>query len=213
VSFHNNIESIRRRYDFIAPVFPVFELVFLQPPGIRPRAVARLELKHGDSVLEVGCGTGRNLKHLVSVVGPSGTVYGVDCSEGMLEVARRRCSREGWNNVHMQCQDAAQMVLPGPVDAVLFSLSYSVMPEPSKVLARAWEYLRPGKVAVIVDAKLDGVPLSRWMRRPVAWVSKATVLGDPDILPWEHLKVLTPDVKMEEINFGTYFICRGRKHE
>ena len=149
----------------------------------------------------------------MKAVGPSGAVYGVDYSEGMLAKARERCARHQWSNVHLVRQDAAQMTLPGPVDGVLFSLSYAVMPAPRKALARAWEYLRPGKFAAIMDAKLNGVPLGRFMRLPVIWVSKASVLGDPDVLPWEDLKMSTADVEMEEINWGTYYICRGRKHE
>jgi len=43
------------------------------------------------------------------------------------------------------------------------------------------------------------------------WVSRATVLGNPDIRPWEELREITDDVGYEEMQFGTYYICRGRK--
>jgi hypothetical protein len=58
IAFRNSIEQIRRRYQRVAPIYPVFELVFLLPRGIRHRAVHRLGLASRDSVLEVGCGTG-----------------------------------------------------------------------------------------------------------------------------------------------------------
>jgi hypothetical protein len=43
------------------------------------------------------------------------------------------------------------------------------------------------------------------------WASRATVLGNPDIRPWEELREITDDVGYEEVQFETYYICRGRK--
>ena len=90
---------IRLRYNRIAGFFPLFELLFLFPPGIRRKAVRRLQLKPGDSVLEIGCGTGRNLPFLREAVGPEGHIFGVDLSEGMLSKARQLCTRRKWENV------------------------------------------------------------------------------------------------------------------
>jgi hypothetical protein len=39
----------------------------------------------------------------------------------------------------------------------------------------------------------------------------ARVLGHLDRQPWEDFKSFTPQVEVEEINFGTYYICRGTK--
>ena len=154
IAFRNSIEQIRRRYQRLAPIYPVFELVFLLPREIRHRAVHRLGLASGDSVLEVGCGTGRNLRHLVDAVGENGRVYALDCCEQMLRKAGELCKRRGWSNVALLNQDAAQLELPGMVDGVLFSLSYSVMPDPRAAVEAAWKYLRRGKSLVIMDAKL-----------------------------------------------------------
>src|SRR5215813_977290 len=67
-----DLETVRRRYRWLAPIYPFFELVFLLPRGIRNKAVERLGLTAEDTVLEVGCGTGRNLPHLVAAVGAKG---------------------------------------------------------------------------------------------------------------------------------------------
>ena len=68
-----------------------------------------LGLKPGDTVLEVGAGTGRNFPYLVEAVGPSGTVIGVDASPGMLAEARKLIERNGWSNVELLQQDATQL--------------------------------------------------------------------------------------------------------
>ena len=140
-----------------------------------------------------------------------GEVFGIDYSDGMLARARDLSERHQWHNVSLLQQDAAKMLLPGPVDGVLFSLSYTVIPNPTAALEMAWGYLRPKRHVVIMDGKLGHGLLGRLSRPYVTLLSKATVLGDPDRQPWEDLKRLTPQVEMEEVNFGTYYICRATK--
>src|SRR5437899_2162961 len=78
-----------------------------------------------------------------------------------------------------------------------------------EALRRAWEYLRPGGYVVIMDAKLPSGFLGKLLHPFVVWTSRATVLGNPDIRPWEELRELTDDVDCEELQFETYYICRG----
>jgi ubiquinone/menaquinone biosynthesis C-methylase UbiE len=212
IAFRNSIEQIRRRYQRLAPIYPVFELVFLLPRGIRHRAVHRMGLASRDSVLEVGCGTGRNLRHLVDAVGENGRVYALDCCEQMLRKAGKLCQKSGWRNVELLNQDAAQLELPGMVDGVLFSLSYSVMPDPRAAVEASWKYLRPGKSLVIVDGKLARGICGRLSRPWVTWLSKKTILGDPMRLPWGDLGRFDAKVEIQEFNFGTYYICKATKN-
>ena len=202
---------VRRRYNRLAKFFVLFEWLFLLPRGIRRRAVSRLDLKPGARVLEVGCGTGRNLAHLVQAVGAQGHVYGVDLSEGMLQEARELAAKADWHNVTLIQADAACYALPELVDGVIFSLSYAVIPKHREALRRAWEHLRPGGYAVIMDARLPSGLLGKLLRPFVVWTSRATVLGNPDIRPWDELRELTGVVGYEEVQFETYYICRGRK--
>src|SRR5215471_19446039 len=119
---------IRRRYNSLAKYYRVFEWIFLLPRGLRDAAVKRLDLTPGARVLEIGCGTGRNLSRLVRAVGPGGRVYGVDLSDGMLAEAERLRQRHAWSNVTLSRMDAESYLTPEPVDGILFSFSYAVMP-------------------------------------------------------------------------------------
>lgn len=206
-----DVPFVRRRYNRLARFFVFFEWLFLLPPGIRKKAVSRLELKPGDQVLEVGCGTGRNLTPLVQAVGAKGQVFGVDLSEGMLDEARKLCAKAGWRNVELIRSDAASYRMPVAIDGVIFSLSYAVIPHHREALHHAWEQLRPGGYLVIMDAKLPSNLAGKLLHPFVVWASKLTVLGNPDIRPWDELKELADNVEMEEISLGTYYICRARK--
>jgi ubiquinone/menaquinone biosynthesis C-methylase UbiE len=203
---------VRQRYNRLARFFVLFEWLFLLPRSIRSQAVSRLELKQGSRVLEVGCGTGRNLAPLLHAVGPEGHVYGVDLSEGMLAEAKELCTRRGWHNVELIRADAAEYALPEPVDGVIFSLSYAVIPHHQEALRHAWDQLRQGGRLVIMDAKLPSGAVGKLLHPLVVLTSKLTVLGNPDVRPWEELRKLTDDVDYEEAQWGTYYICRGRKH-
>src|ERR1051325_9406141 len=140
---------VRQRYNRLAKFFVFFEWLFLLPRSIRSKAVSRLELKTGSRVLEVGCGTGRNLAPLLEVVGAEGYVYGVDLSEGMLAEAKELCAKREWHNVELIQADAADYVLPEPVDGVIFSLSYAVIPHHQDALRHAWNQLQRGGYLVI----------------------------------------------------------------
>jgi demethylmenaquinone methyltransferase/2-methoxy-6-polyprenyl-1,4-benzoquinol methylase len=206
-----DLSFIRRRYNQISRCFVFFEWLFLLPPGIRRKAIHQLELKPGDRVLEVGCGTGRNLALLREAVGPQGYVYGVDLSDGMLAKAERLVAEKKWDNVTLIRSDAATYTVPEPVDAVIFSLSYATMPHHREVLGHAWHQLRAGKPLVIMDAKLPPGMSGKLLRPACLWVMRLTVLGNPDIRPWDELRELTEDFDMQEQLFGTYYVCRGRK--
>ena len=206
-----DLPFIRHRYDRIANYFLLFEWLFLLPPGIRRRTISRLQLNPGNSVLEIGCGTGRNLRLLHQAVGSTGNIYGVDLSEGMLQKAKELCANKRLANVSLIRSDALHYSPPEEVDAVLFSLSYATMPHHKQVLEHAWRQLKPGGKLVIMDAKLPSGILGKALLPYSLWIMKKTVLGNPLIRPWEELRSLTEEFSMEEFLFGTYYISCGRK--
>jgi ubiquinone/menaquinone biosynthesis C-methylase UbiE len=198
------LDEITGQYDRVARFYKVFEPLYLIFPVARRRAVAALGLKPGDTVLEVGAGTGRNFPYLVEAVGPSGSVIGVDASEGMLREARKLVERHGWSNVSLLQQDAAGLQVDREVDAVLFSLSYSAMPEPKRALAAAWERLRPDGRLAVMDAGLTETRL-RPLLDPIARLLIRLGPGNPYSRPWDDLAQYG-QVAIERFMF-IYYVC------
>jgi ubiquinone/menaquinone biosynthesis C-methylase UbiE len=202
---------VSRRYDRIADFIPFFDWLFFLPRDLRRKAVARLALSHGGSVLEIGCGTGRNFPHLHEAVGPEGRVYGIDISPGMLRKAESVCDANGWRNVDLSECDADEYTAPILLDAVLFSLSYNTMPHHRAVLWRAWQQLRPGGRLVIMDAKVPPGLSARLILPFSLWLMRHTMLGNPLIHPWEELAAVVDHVDMDECLFSSYYICSAVK--
>lgn len=181
-----SLDRIVRGYDRVARIYARFEPLFLIFPRARRKAVGALKLTPGMTVLEIGAGTGRNLPYLLDVVGPTGTVIAIDASPGMLAEARKLVDSRGWSNVRLLQQDAGALEVDAELDAVLFSLSYSVLPDPQSALARAWERLRPGGRVVVMDV---GLTYSRFHRllAPIGRLLEKLGPGDAFSEPWDDL--------------------------
>lgn len=198
--------AITAQYDRVAPFYRVLSPLFLINPRLRRKAVAAMALRLGDDVLEIGVGSGRNLPYLLDAVGPTGSVTGVDLSAGMLAEARKLAGRRGAANVTLIESDASTVALDRDFDAVLFSLSYSVIPAEVRpaALARAWERLRPGGRLVVFDGGLARTRL-RPLLAPI--VRQLTKLGPghPDTDPVDDLARLG-EVVSEAVLLDIYFV-------
>jgi SAM-dependent methyltransferase len=146
------LQQYRRR----APLYDL-ELTLFEP--LRRRAVARLALRSGETVLDLGCGTGLSLPLLRAGVGPEGRVIGVEQSPEMVARARARVDTAGWRNVQLHCAPVeAAPPLPA-ADAVLLHFTHDVLQQPEAV-ARIGAALRPG--ARVVACGLKWAPRARW---------------------------------------------------
>lgn len=147
--------AVQRFYRFHAHVYDLTRWMILHG---RRRAVAQMQLRPNSRVLEVGCGTGLNFRHLIEPLDPrAGRLVGLDFSEDMLAKARKRVEAAGWQNVDLIADDATQMNLGQSFDGILFAYSITMIPDWPKALERAREHLKPGGRMVVLDfSTFDG---------------------------------------------------------
>lgn len=122
----------------------------------RDRLIARLDVPAGGSVLEVGCGTARNLIAAARRY-PDARLYGFDISEAMLEKARSAVARAGLSSrIRLAQADAAGFDPQAAFgeqgfDRVFFSYTLSMIPPWQAALARGMEALKEGGRLSFVD--------------------------------------------------------------
>ncbi len=117
-------------------------------------------LASGMRVLDVGCGPGDVTFLAAKLVGPEGTVIGVDTSPEAIELARQRAAAVGLTNVHFLIQDLsyAELVLDEPVDALIGRLVLQYFADPALVLRRLATLVKPGGLVAFEEADMkDGV--------------------------------------------------------
>jgi ubiquinone/menaquinone biosynthesis C-methylase UbiE len=199
-------QAMTAQYDRVAPFYRVLSPLFLINPLLRRKAVRAMALRPGDQVLEVGVGSGRNLPYLLDAVGPTGSVTGVDLSPGMLAEARRLAVRRGADNVRLIESDASTVELDRDFDAVLFSLSYSVIPAAvrPRALDLAWDHLRPGGRLVVLDGGTARTRLGPLIAPIVRQLNRLGP-GHPDVDSGDDLARLG-EVVSESALFGIYWV-------
>lgn len=107
----------------------------------------RLALQPGETMVELGAGTGRNLEFLGPSLATLKQVWLVDLCPPLLDVARSRAA--GWHNVAMVECDATRFQPPTTVDTVVFSYALTMIPDWFQAVDNALDMLRPwGRIAV-----------------------------------------------------------------
>ena len=98
----------------------------------------------GERVLDVGCGCGATTLAAARAVGDGGHVDGVDLSEPMLAVARRRATAAAVGNVDLTAADAQTAELPGDHDLAISRFGTMFFEDPGGAFANIATALRPG---------------------------------------------------------------------
>jgi S-adenosylmethionine-diacylgycerolhomoserine-N-methlytransferase len=141
----------------------------------RDEAIARLRPAPGDKVLEIGCGTGRNLVKLAQAY-PEARLFGLDVSREMLATAAASTTRAGFTSrIVLARADATAFDPQGlfgcvSFERVMISYALSMIPPWRDALGRALDVIAPGGSLEIVDfGDCAGLPcpfkagLRRWL--------------------------------------------------
>ena len=109
----------------------------------------RVGITHGWRVIDVGAGPGYATADLAEIVGPAGTVLGIERSARFLEAARERCARRGLTNVELREGDLMEVSLGNlGYDASWCRWVASFVSSPEKLIANIAGALRPGGLAI-----------------------------------------------------------------
>ena len=143
-------DPARAAQSFYTRYARLYDAVARHTPGVarlRSRVVDALDPRPGETVVEMGCGTGANLPRLRERVGPEGRVVGLDFAPGPLAVARERTA--AWANVAVARADARNPPVER-ADRVLATFVVGMLDDPADAV-ETWCSLLPagGRVALL----------------------------------------------------------------
>ena len=160
------------------------ELALIEP--IRRRAVAALELNRGETVLDVGCGTGLSFELLEDRIGRQGRIIGIEQSADMLEQARIRIARNHFDNVTLIASPVEDARIEVLADAAIFHFTHDILRTPAAV-ANVIRSLKPG-ARVVASGLKWARPLASPANLMVLQAALVSVTSfDGLVTPWSNL--------------------------
>ena len=211
------IDRVKKVYSFWGrfPLFYVWQDYFTfmgRPKFIRGRTVKQLNLRSGDKVLEVACGSGRNFSFIRKAIGKEGRLIGFDYSQEMLDAAKKLCQKKNWDNIKLIQGDAAELgVGEGNFDAVISVLGISAIPGWERAVQKCYDALKSGGVLVVCDARLFNGFFS-FLNPLVKLIYSRFAAWDPSKDISKKIKVIFGNLEIENLNFDTFFIAKAIKH-
>src|SRR6516225_8682910 len=128
------------------------EALYLTPDVVSQRCqvLKALELTQGERVLDIGSGPGLLAYDIAASVGREGRVCGIDISEDMLTMSRRRCEDQSWTE--FQRADATKLPYPdNSFDAAVSTQVYEYVANVPAALAELHRVVRAGGRVVVMD--------------------------------------------------------------
>ncbi len=185
----------------------------------RDTLIEHMDVHPKQRVLEIGCGTARNLLKLAKRH-PEAELYGLDASNEMLITAQSKVDNSPHaNNIHLtQClaenlhyQETFE--LDRPFDRVFFSYALSMIPPWQQALDAGLANLKAGGELYIVDFS-DQRDLPAWFRKILVWwLDLFGVHYKPELLPYLEKLAASGAGHLQVTSLGGHyaFIARFRK--
>ncbi len=147
---------------------------------------ALIDLREGETVLDLGSGGGIDVLLSARRVGPTGFVYGVDMTDEMLALAQENKAKAGASNVAFLKGRIEEIPLPASaVDVVISNCVINLAADKSLVLRDAFRVLKPGGRFAVSDVVAEGAVPPELRRNMEAWVG--CLAGALEIETYERL--------------------------
>jgi len=182
------------------------ELALFEP--VRRRAVAWLAPNPGDTVLDVGCGTGLSFELLQAAVGAVGRIIGIEQSPEMIDLARHRVAQHGWRNVTLLCSPVESARFAAKADGALLHFTHDIL-QSEDALANLVRHLKPGASVVASGLKWAppwAAPVNLFVY-PAALHSVSSLAGLHR--PWQKLEALIGAMELHNLLAGGVYVARG----
>lgn len=169
---HRSKEEAKKFYDRISGTYDWLWGILERRPA--EKALNYLGIRSGETVLEIGFGTGHCLQQIAKSVGKSGKAYGIDISGGMVQRAREKLKSAALlDRVELHCGDASELPFGNETfDAVFMSFTLELFdtPEIPMVLEGIRRVLKPnGRLGVVSLSRSNVDSLSlriyEWIHR------------------------------------------------
>lgn len=132
---------------------------------------ALIELKAGETVLDLGSGGGIDVLLSARRVGPTGKAYGLDMTDDMLALARENQRQAGATNVEFLKGEIENIPLPdNSVDVVISNCVINLSADKARVLSEAFRVLRPGGRFAVSDVVVRGAVPASVRQSMLLWV-------------------------------------------
>lgn len=155
----------------------------------RDSLIKEMKISEGENVLEIGCGTGRNLIILAKKY-PRTNFFGLDASATMLETAQGKIKTNQIDNITLKTALADDFSfdetfgLTQKFDVMFFSYSISMIPPWKEAIQNALKNLESGKSFYIVDF-YNQSDLPKWFRKILQiWLKQFHVKYPKDLIPY-----------------------------
>jgi ubiquinone/menaquinone biosynthesis C-methylase UbiE len=203
----------KNKYDLAASGYDViaFLMSLGQVPRLYDEVAIKLDLPQGGTVVELGCGPASVVPSILKKHGESIEIIGIDFSSKMIDLANRKKVTHDWRNVQFECMDMYDFSPKEKVDAVVFCLALTAMPDYKKAIEKALSILKPGGQLLIIDS----IPLKSKWYHPIsnAYIClKSMVVGAKPVgVIVDFINERTAQVEVREMVFGVYTLIDARK--
>jgi ubiquinone/menaquinone biosynthesis C-methylase UbiE len=133
--------------EILVPKFIAYKHILVDGLTHHSNAIfPNLEVKYGDSVLDVGCGFGDTAVELCRNVGPEGRVKGIDCCDAFLDYGRKEAEAEGMDNLTFENGDALVMAFEPEYDFVFSRFGTMFFSNPVAAMRNMRTAMKPGAI-------------------------------------------------------------------